>query len=144
VAHKESTESSLPSPQQSSPSGERESPLHESSNISLRALIIFVIVFVLVAVGVHFVVYKVFEAFRAAVAQQREITGVGAERIPPPEPRLEPSVAHKTLPSQDLERLRAAEQEEFARRGWVDEKTGEIRVPENIAQQIAEMSRPRK
>jgi hypothetical protein len=129
VAHTGSTEP----PQQ-------ESPLHESGNITLRALVRFVIIFVVSAVVIHLAIYGVFAGFRAAVGQERQITGVTAEHIPPPEPRLQPSVEHNRLPSLDLERMRDAERAEFARRGWVDEKTGEVRVPENIANQIARMS----
>jgi hypothetical protein len=124
--------------------GDVESPLHESSNIRLRTLINFVIGFVLAAVVIHVVVYWVFAGFRAAVAQPREITGVAADRIPPPEPRLEPSIQHNTLPSMDLEQLRAAEHDEFARRGWVDPQTGQVRVPEKIVNQLAELSRTAK
>jgi len=140
VAHTASTE-----PPARSPGGEQESPLHESSDIKLRTLIRFAVAFVVVAVLVHIGVWLVFVGFRAAVAQPREITGVSAEHIPPPEPRLEPSVQHNTLPSMDLEKLRAAEHDEFARRGWVDPQTGQVRVPEKIINQLAEMSRgPKK
>ena len=124
--------------------GDVESPLHESSNIRLRTLINFVVGFVVVAVAIHVVIYWVFAGFRAAVAQPREITGVAAEHIAPPEPRLQPSVQHNELPSMDLERLRAAEREEFARRGWVDPQSGQVRVPEKIVNQLAEMSRAKK
>jgi hypothetical protein len=44
----------------------------------------------------------------------------------------------------DLDKLRAAEQEEFARRGWVDPQTGQVRVPEKIVNQLAEASRTKK
>jgi hypothetical protein len=127
-----------------SSAGEVESPLHESSNIRLRALINFVVIFVVVAVVIHVVIYLVFAGFRAAAAQPREITGVAAQRIPPPEPRLQPSVEHNELPSIDLDQMHAAEHEEFARRGWVDPQSGEIRVPEKIVNQLAEASRAKK
>jgi hypothetical protein len=127
-----------------SPAGEHESPLHESSNISLRALMNFVVIFVVSAIVIHLVIYAIFAGFRAAVAQPREITGVSAEHIPPPEPRLEPSVHHNQLPSMDLEQLHAAEREEFASRGWIDPQTGAVRVKPEIAEQIAQMSRPKK
>jgi hypothetical protein len=127
-----------------SAAGEVESPLHEGSNIQLRALIRFVVIFVAAAVVIHLLIYWIFAGFRAAVGQERQITGVTAEHIPPPEPRLQPSVQHNQLPSLDLARLHENERAEFARRGWVDEKTGEVRVPETIATRIAEMSRPQK
>ena len=127
-----------------SAAGEVESPLHESSNIPLRALIYSLIIFVVGTAGVHWVIYEVFDTFRGAAAQPREITGVAAEHLAPPEPRLQPSIAHNELPSMDLDRLRATEREEFARRGWIDEQTGQIRVPQTIVNQLAQMSRTKK
>jgi len=145
VAHTESTETTPTStPPAASPGGEQESPLHEGSNIRLAALIWFVIIFVSSAALIHWGIYLVFAGFRAATAQEREITGVAAAHIPPPEPRLQPSLEHNVLPSLDLDQLRAAEREEFARRGWVDPQTGAIRVPEKIAAQLAEASRVKK
>ena len=134
MAHTESTEATAAA----------ESPLHEGSNISLRALIRFVVVFVVALIVIHLLIWGVFVVFRAAVGQERQITGVEAARIPPPEPRLQPSVEHNALPAQDLERLREAEREEFARRGWIDPQTGTIRVPDEIADRIGQMSRAKK
>jgi hypothetical protein len=128
-----------------SPSGEHaESPLHERSGIELRGLIRFVIIFVVVAVVVHLLVWWLFVSFRAAVAQERQITGVNEQRIAPPEPRLQPSVQHNALPQADLGELHQRELAEFARRGWVDEKSGEVRVPDEIVAKVAAMAPGKK
>jgi hypothetical protein len=144
VAHTESTE---PTEATATAPADRaaavhsaESPLHEGSNISLRALIWFVIIFLIAGIVIHLLVWWVFIGFRSAVGQERQITGVTAEHIPPPEPRLQPSVTHNALPSMDLARLQEAEHEEFARRGWVDVETGEVRIPDRIVAQIVQMS----
>jgi hypothetical protein len=139
VAHTASTEAPARSADHS-----HESPLHESSNINLRALIWFVVIFVVSAILIHGVIYGIFAGFRQAVAQEREITGVSADHIPPPEPRLQPSVEHNQLPTLDLARMHEAEYAEFARRGWVDPQTHEIRVSPQIVEKLAEMSRPKK
>ena len=137
MAHTESTEAAAGTES-------AESPMHEGSTISLRALIRFVVVFVAALIAIHLLIWVVFVVFRAAVGQERQITGVEAARLPPPEPRLQPSVEHNALPAQDLERLRETEREEFARRGWIDEQSGKVRVPDDIANRIAQMSRTQK
>ena len=121
-----------------------ESPLHEGSHIRLRAVVKFVIWFVVVVVAIEIIIWWVFVAFRAAVNQDREITGVTDVRLAPPEPRLQPSVDHNRLPVTDLRDMHAAEKEAFARRGWVDEKTGEIQVPEAIVNQVVQQSQSKK
>jgi hypothetical protein len=121
-----------------------ESPLHEGSHIRLRTVIKFVVWFVIVVIAVELIVWSVFVAFRSAVNQDREITGVTDARLAPPEPRLQPSVDHNRLPATDLTQMRATEKEAFARRGWVDEKTGEIRVPEAIVNQVVQQSQAKK
>ena len=144
MADTASTNSANPAPAPHSSAGDVESPLHEGSHIRLGGLIWFLVIFVVVALVIHGIIYFVFAGFRAAVAQPREITGVASEHIAPPEPRLQPSIEHNELPSIDLERMHAAEHEEFARRGWVDPETGKVRVPEKIVNQLAEMSRSKK
>jgi len=83
VAHTASTE---PAESTRAPrsAGEHESPLHESSNIRLRALVNFVVIFVVAAVVIHLIIYGIFAGFRSAVGQPREITGVSADHIPNP------------------------------------------------------------
>ena len=142
MAHTASTEP--PAGPARSADHSHESPLHESSNINLRSLIWVVVIFVGTTFAIHVVIYWVFVGFRQAVAQEREITGVNAAHIPPPEPRLQPSVEHNQLPALDLERMHEAEYAEFARRGWVDPQTHEIRVSPQIVEKLAEMSRPKK
>ena len=82
--------------------------LTEPSGSVARALIRFVVVFVAALIAIHLLIWFVFVVFRAAVGQERQITGVEAARLAPPEPRLQPSVEHNALPAQDLERLRFA------------------------------------
>jgi hypothetical protein len=99
---------------------DQESSLHESSNIALRPIIKFTIWFVIGLVIVHVIILSIFFAFRSAAAQERQITGVDAPRIPPPQPRLEPSIDHNRLPADDLRDLRARETEELKARKLLD------------------------
>jgi hypothetical protein len=121
-----------------------ESSLHEGSHIRLRGLIKFVIGFVVAGVVIHAIVWWMFILFRDTKDNLGEaVTGVTPQYIPPPEPRLQPSIAHNALPVQDLVSMREREHAEFSRRGWVDEKTGAVRIPEQIAAQVAQLSQPK-
>ena len=122
---------------------DRESPLHEHEAIRLRAMIHFFIWFIVVAVIIHVLVWFVYVGYRGQAQRQSvPITGLSEARIPPPGPRLQPSAAHDRIPRVDMEQLRGRELAEFKRRGWVDEKTGTVRVPDQIAQQVTQMTQP--
>lgn len=121
---------------------EQESLLHEPERIRLRVMIQFFIWFFVIAIVIHILIYAVYVLYRSqARAQSVPITGLSNTHVAPPEPRLQPSLAHDALPRVDMETLRQQNLEEFRRRGWVDE-TGRVRVPVGIAQRIAEMSAP--
>lgn len=122
-----------------------ESSLHEGTQLNLRALIKFTIWFVIGTIAIHLLIWWIFVMFRSAAAHNvREITGVKAEHMAPPEPRLQPSEAHNRLPAQDMALMRKAELEEFAKRGWVDASNGHVRVPPAIVEQLAKMSEQKK
>jgi hypothetical protein len=121
-----------------------QSPLHEGSNISLRGLIKFGIWFVTAGAVINLIIWSIFVFFRSNENRREDpITGLIAQHVQPPEPRLQPSIAHNALPAQDLKAMREREHAEFVRRGWIDEQTGTIRVPAQIAAQIAQLSQPR-
>jgi hypothetical protein len=124
-----------------------ESPLHEQSSISLRALVIFFIWFFVGLAVIEAFVYGMYRAFHhGAGFVDVPITGLTDERVTrqiPPDPRLQPSVDHNALPREDLDAMHARDMEEFRRRpGWVDEKTGEVHVSDAIAAQVIQMTLP--
>ena len=122
---------------------EQESPLHEPERIRLRAMIQFLIWFVVLTMVVHILVFGLYRLYQEQAKKQNvEITGLKQVRVAPPEPRLQPSLEHDSLPRVDMQQMRTRDLEEFKRRGWVDEKTGQVRVPDTIAQQIAQMTQP--
>ena len=113
-----------------------ESPMHETSGVELRPLIKFTVWFVVGLVVVHLLIWWIFIGFRSAVAQERQVTGVSAARIPPLEPRLEPSIDHNRLPADDLRRMRDADEAELKRRGLLDEN-GNPQFSDELVQRIA-------
>jgi hypothetical protein len=125
--------------------GDRESPLHEPSVIRLRAMIWFFVWFFIVAIVIHVLVYALYRIFVAQAADETvPITALSGEvtRSIPPEPRLQPSVHHDTLPRVDMDNLRARDLAEFRRRGWASEKGEEVIIPQRIIDQVAQLSQP--
>ena len=121
-----------------------QSPLHESSNISLRGLIKFGVWFVIVGTVINLTIWLIFVLFRSNENRREEpVSGTISQQLPPPQPRLQPSIAHNALPVQDLKAMREREHAEFMRRGWIEKETGTIRVPEQIATRVAQLSQPR-
>lgn len=52
-------------------------------------------------------------------------------------PPLQPSTGHDALPREDLAAMRQAEDEVFARLGWVDGTTHAVRVPPAVVSAVA-------
>ena len=107
---------------------EQESALHEHEHIHLRGMIKFVVWFIVILFAAHAFVYAVYGLYKEqARGQTTEITGLSEARIPPPEPRLQPSIEHDKLPRIDLEEMRRRDTEAFKVRGWLTD-SGEVRV----------------
>ena len=123
---------------------EQESPLHEHEHIQLRGMIKFVAWFIVLLIATHIFIYAVYGLYKdQARGQSTEITGLSEARIAPPEPRLQPSIEHDKLPRIDMEEMRRRDTEAFKRRGWVDEKSGEVRIkPADLEKAIALTAQP--
>jgi hypothetical protein len=126
-----------------SPSGAVESPNHEPSTISLRGIVIFTVWFVVIGVAIHVMLWLVFKGYLAfEAAQDVSVTAVVQERrLAPPEPRLQRSEFHDTLPREDLEAMENKSKEEFAKRtpSWVDPATDKIRIPDEVVASVARL-----
>src|SRR3954453_17890065 len=98
---------------------------HKPLTLRGRGLVIFVVCFIASAVVIHIVVWRL---YRGSMQQEQSNdaprSALISQRPPPAGPALQPSPAHEALPQQDLAALRAAENAEFAKRGWLDESTG--------------------
>jgi hypothetical protein len=109
---------------------------HESSTVSLRGVIIFVVVFVITAAVLNWLIWILYRAMIAHEERGDEPTSaLVSDRPTPPEPQLQPFGAHG-LPQQDMAALRAMENVEFAKRGWTDAQTGTVRVPDAILERV--------
>jgi hypothetical protein len=83
------------------------------------------------------------------VGYVRSLSGLGSAQAAPGRgdhlaAGAPPNSLARPVPRSDtatLESLQAGDRSEFSRRGWIDSRTGEIRVPSNIANAVEQQSR---
>lgn len=131
---------------------------HEESDINVRGALIFTALSVLSAVVLHFGVWYMYSAFAKAerkkdVVPLSEVKGATQDRVPPG-PRLQPfpeeiDKGGETVPSgvgselspvprkdpklstpvYDMQQLRRQYDEKLTTYGWVDRRSGIVRIP---------------
>jgi hypothetical protein len=99
---------------------------HETTDVNIRAIFAFGAGLVVSAVIISFVVWVLFKYFEAREA--RRVTpeyplAATQEQRKPPEPQLQ------TNPREDLQQLRAEEEQILNSYGWVDKNAGVVRIP---------------
>src|SRR5258708_8129433 len=118
---------------------------HEESDVNIRSLMIFVVVFVLFAVVTHLLLYGMFRFFVRMENGRVAAPMSDIQRPPdmnmPAEPRLQPFQTGKGLPNEttpvtDMVAMRAAEEKALNNYGWVDSKNGVVRVPIEQAKKL--------
>jgi hypothetical protein len=99
---------------------------HETTDVNFRAILGFGGGLIIVAVGIHFLVWLLFGYFTSRevsrVPPEYPLAVSQGERVPP-EPRLQ------TAPRQDLRDLRASEDVLLDSYAWVDKNAGIVRIP---------------
>lgn len=115
---------------------------HEESDVNVRALLWFVVIFIVFAIVTHVALYGMFRFF---VTLERGRTNAPltdmqrpADMDMPPLPRLQPLQVTKNneivppynaTPVVDMEEMRAHEQDVLNHYGWVDKQHGIVHVP---------------
>jgi hypothetical protein len=119
-----------------------ESPLHEGSAIRLRGMIVFFVWFTISMIVIHILLLGLYKLYVNQAKQSdvriTELSGEVTQTVPP-EPRLQPSRSHDTMPAVDMAKMNERDLGEFRRRGWVDE-AGEVAIPSQVVQQVMTMS----
>jgi len=104
-----------------------ETVQHEESDVNIRAIFGFGIGLFVVGAIVHVAIYLLFLYFssgqEAANRVRQYPLAAGQENRLPPEPRLQ------TNPRQDLQDLRALEDQLLNGYSWVDRNAGVVRIP---------------
>jgi hypothetical protein len=99
---------------------------HETSDVNIRGILFFGAALVVSGVLIAFVVWVLFQYFASRearrVAPEYPLAATQEVRVPP-EPRLQ------TNPREDLQDLRAQEDQILNSYGWVDKQRGIVRIP---------------
>ena len=99
---------------------------HETTDVNIRGILIVGAGLIVSAIVISIAVWVLFRYFEARetrrVAPEYPLAATQEPRVPP-EPRLQ------TNPREDLEQLRAQEDQILNSYGWVDKNTGVVRVP---------------
>jgi len=120
---------------------------HEKSDVNVRALLWAVVIFIVFAALTHGVLYLQFNIYRKLFRGKSNPPPLTAMVRPadasvPPEPRLQPFKAGNrppdtSTPVVDMEQMRAAEEQALRTPGWVDKQKGIVRLPIEVAKQLA-------
>jgi len=105
---------------------------HETTDVNIRAIFVFGAGLIVSTVIISFAVWVLFKYFDAREAQRvaPEYPLAATEQRQPPEPRLQ------TNPREDLQQLRAEEEQILASYGWVDRNAGVVRIPIDEAMKL--------
>lgn len=121
---------------------------HETSDINVRGVFWFIVIFIAFAVVVHVLLYFLYSAFRKEFRGdiQPARTAIRAPAQVPQTPRLQPFPAkdqngqpiapNASTPPVDMAEMRAAEDEALNNPGWVDKQKGIVRIPIERAKQL--------
>ena len=124
---------------------------HETSDVNVRALFMFVVIFVVFAVLTHISLWIMFKQF-AKIARHSTTPALTEMARPanasiPQTPRLQPfpneerkgevMPPNTQTPEVDMVRMRAAENHALDNPGWIDQQHGVVRIPIELAKQLA-------
>jgi hypothetical protein len=106
---------------------------HETTDVNISAIILSGVALIVSAVLISFVVWVLFKYFESREARrltpEYPLAATQAIRVPP-EPRLQ------TNPREDLQDLRAQENQILNSYGWIDKNTGVVRIPIDEAMKL--------
>jgi len=106
---------------------------HETTDVNISAIILSGVALIVSAVLISFVVWVLFKYFESRearrLAPEYPLAATQEIRVPP-EPRLQ------TNPREDLQDLRAQENQILNSYGWIDKNTGVVRIPIDEAMKL--------
>jgi len=123
---------------------------HEESDVNVRALIWFMVAFVIFAAVTHAGLYMLFKFYRNMERGAAANAPISSVAMPqgadvPPAPRLQPFrmpgnqdvPPTSNTPVTDMAGMRAGEVERLNSYGWVDKQHGIVRIPIEEAKKLA-------
>jgi len=124
---------------------------HEESDVNVRALVMFAVIFIVFALIAHLVLVLMFKTY-VKIEHHRntnQMTGISRTEDmarPQNQPLLQPfprragttdMPPYQSTPVTDLSELRANEDKVLHSYGWVDRQKGVVRVPIDVAMRLA-------
>lgn len=113
---------------------------HEESDVNVRALIWFFVIFVVFGVITHFALWFLYKGFvkmeRRETAPLTEMQRPADIAVPKNQPLLQPFPPNRNTPVNDLADMRAAEEKALKTYGWVDRQKGVARIPIDVAKKM--------
>lgn len=124
---------------------------HEESDVNTRALMLFVVIFIVFAAVTHVALWLLYKFYvQVGVGQNAmanpPLTSILRPADPPALPRLQPfatkgesdvSSPVADTPVADMERMRAEEEKVLDHAGWVDRQKGIVHIPIDTAKNLA-------
>jgi hypothetical protein len=111
------------------PHGElvNENVHHEESDIDVRAIITFIVVLTVIAVGIQIAMVGLFKVLNVVENKSQPVVSPLASG--PAQVTDFPSPSLQTTPWTDLQKLRAGETQYLHSYGWIDQPAGIARIP---------------
>ena len=105
---------------------------HETSDINVRGIVLTAAALAFVALLVHLMMWLLFDYFDAREAKREPRLFPLAEGVvrSAPEPRLQPN------PAEEMKQLREDQRRQLYSFAWVDEASGVVRIPIDLAMKI--------
>jgi hypothetical protein len=120
---------------------------HESSDVPVRPLFVFIVIFIVFAVVSHFALWFLYKAFVKAERKRMDPPNTAIQRpadasVPQNQPLLQPFPRgevppQRNTPVTDLVDMRAAEDKVLQNYGWVDKQRGIVHIPIEKAKELA-------
>ena len=119
---------------------------HEHSDVPVRPLFWFIIIFIVFAAVSHVALYLLYQAFVKGERSrmdppQTQVSRPADASVPQNQPLLQPFprgevVPYRQTPVTDLEDMRYAEDTRLKHYGWVDKQKGVVHIPIDDAKKL--------
>jgi hypothetical protein len=112
---------------------------HEHSDVPVRPLFVFIVIFIVFGVVSHFALFLMYKAFAKSERSRMDppftqVARPASATVPQNQPLLQPFphenvVPYQNTPVTDLAAMRAAEDRVLHSYGWVDPQKGIVHIP---------------
>jgi hypothetical protein len=117
---------------------------HEESDVNVRALLWFVVIFVAFAAVTHFALLLMFKFYvqlergnaNAPLTSMARPPGTDVPQLPRLQPFLSKAPPYQSTPVIDMDEMRAHENQVLNNYGWVDRQKGVVHIPIEEAKKI--------